>query len=94
MPTIATQKNYRMACTISQIHNAMQVLMEADVAMHDIATNNGQPTIITDPIPETIKAMPLSSVRRAEGTTVRAVLCGCVIEYNKPNSNPTNEVAA
>lgn len=89
MPTIATQKNYRMACSLSQINNAVQVLMDADVTVHDIATINGRPTMITDPIPATVNVAPLSTVRKSTETTVRVVLCGCLIEYTK-----FNEVAA
>ncbi len=91
MPTLATQQNYKMASALGLINDAMKILMEADVAVNDVATNNGQPVLITEPLPEIVQAMPLSTRREKDITTVRVVLCGCVIEYTEPNSN---EVAA
>lgn len=91
MPTLATQQNYKMACALGMIEDAMRILMAADVAVHDITINDGQPVMITEPLPKIKQVMPLSTRREIDTTTVRVVLCGCVVEYTKPTSD---EVAA
>ena len=76
------EQNYKIACALSQIEDAVKALAACDVAVHAVSIDNNLPYLMTDDALNCPDVMPLSRVRHSDGLVVhRACLYGCVLQF-------------
>ncbi|MAK90435.1 MAG: hypothetical protein CMI13_04255 [Oleibacter sp.] len=75
------QSNYQMICGLSAATDAMQSLFNAGVAVTSITVVNGRGYIACEDASQIEDTRPISSHTHRGIRSVRALLCGCVLEW-------------
>lgn len=75
------EQNYQMACGIACASYAMKRLMDAGVPVYDIHVIRGRGYLKTGAANQLEGIMPVSEFRKGTFHRVRALLCGCMIEW-------------
>ena len=79
----AAEQNYKMACALSAVENAMKKLMDLDIAVHEIRIDIHCLTfLLTDDALNCPDISPVSRIHHPNGKVIyRATLCGAVLQW-------------
>lgn len=87
------EQNYKIACALSAIEDAVKTLNEHDIAVHSVSIDNNLPYLMTDDALACPELLPVSRTDHGAGLiTYRACLFGCVLQFQ--NHETEKEQAA
>lgn len=76
------EQNYKVACALSAVEDAVQRLSEAAVAVNSISIDNNLPFMITEDAQNCPGIRPISKASHGDGMVIyRGSLCGCVLQW-------------
>lgn len=81
------EQNYKVACALSAVQDAVKTLSENNIAVHAISIDHNRPYLMTDDALSCPDISPLSRVRHSDGLVIyRACLYGCVLQFQNYES--------
>ena len=78
----AIEQNYKVACALSAVEDAVKKLSESGVAVHAISIDNNLPYLMTSNALACPDISPISRARHGDSVVIyRACLFGCVLQF-------------